>query len=511
MLVCYGCSVTSGNRALIGISIESKANTLDGCVSCGCRLNGELQPGDPERWWLAFGVLVEDSDPQQFTIAPVNHCGQGPFEAVQPDFERVVGFPYAVVDLVTVTDVQSSDEVTLNLKLKHRKLAGIGPDGPPTYTHTEHDRAYAFQNEADIILPLLGYSGSDPADTSVHEVLVRLRATLLEVQPPTSYGGIRVRTDVPGAEVMLDGEFVGRSIHDPPLLLANVPVGTTEVRVRDHSGREASRRVTVISGEIQDITVDVLKFAQNGGGLPGLAPIGNNPQGFQEFWRTADSAMVVKIPAGEFLMGNAEGEAHERPPHPVYLSAFLIDKTEVTWRQFRKFVQATGTSPPPEPLWGTPDNHPASLVSWPEAQAYCEWVGGRLPTEAEWEKAARGSDGRTYPWGDAWDPTRCNAISGGRHRLESAGSFPGCSSPYGVLDMAGSNWEWVRDWYQPDYYAESVSLDPKGPVEGSSNVVRGGGWMTQPNWLRASYRFRLPPRSRRPDLGFRCAHEVPDQ
>jgi formylglycine-generating enzyme required for sulfatase activity len=496
MLVCHGCSVTSGNRALIGITIESKANTLDGCVSCGCRLNGELQPGDPERWWLAFGVLLEGSEPRQFAIAPVNHCGQGAFEAAQADFERVAGYPYAVVELVTVADVQSNDEVTLNVELKHHKLAGFGPDGPPTYTHTEHDRAYAFQNEADIILPLLGSSGSDTADTGVHEVLVRLRATLLGVDPPTSYGSIRVQTDVPGAEVMLDGELWGRSIQDTPLLLANVPVGTTEVRIRDFSGREASRRVTVKTGEIQDVTVNVLEFAANGGGLPGLAPIGNNPQGFQEFWRARDNAMVVKIPAGEFLMGNAEG---------------VIDKTEVTWRQIREFTQATGTNPPPEPLWGTPDNHPASLVSWPEAQAYCEWVGGRLPTEAEWEKAARGSDGRTYPWGDAWDATRCNAISGGRHRLESAGSFPGCSSPYGVLDVAGSNWEWVRDWYQPDYYAESVSRDPTGPVEGDSNVVRGGGWMTQPNWLRASYRFRLPPRSRRPDLGFRCAHEVTEQ
>ncbi len=511
VLACSGCSVTSGSRALIAITLESKANTLDGCVSCGCRLNGELQPGNTEQWWLAYGLHQPDSEQQWQAVTPGNYCGRGPFEAIQSDFEQMVGLPYAVLDIATTATTRSGDEVSLDVRLKHRKLSGFDPDGLPRYTQSVDKRSYSFQSETDITLPLLFVNDPDLERLGVHEVLVRLRATLLGVQAAESYGSILVQTDVPGAAVMLDGGFAGRSSQSPPLLLTNVPAGITQVQVRDFSGRETKRRVTVKPGETSEVLLDVLKLSENAGPPTGLTPIGKNPQGYEEYWRAKDSAMVVDIPAGEFLMGNQEGDAHEQPLHLIYLSGFMMDKTEVTWRQIREFIQATGSSPPPAPLWGTPDNYPVSLINWPEAQGYCEWVGGRLPTEAEWEKAARGTDGRTYQWGKEWDPSRCNAISGGPHRPESAGSFPACYSPYGVLDLAGSMWEWALDWYQPDYYAQSVSRDPMGPAAGDLNVIRGGGWMTQPHWLRASYRFRLPPRSRRPDLGFRCAHESPEQ
>lgn len=511
MLACYGCSTTSGSRPLVAISMESKANTLDGCVSCGCRLNGEQQPGVKEKWWLSFGLLLDDNGQDLQTVLPVNQCGRGSFEAVQTEFEQQVGVPYAVVDIATTATSQSGNEVSLGVELKHRILSGFAADGLPQYTHSEQSRSYFFQKDTDITLPLLIADAQDTERLGVHEVLVRLRATLLGVNPPRNYGIIVVQADVPGAEILLDGSFAGRTIENSPFVLANVPAGISEIRVRDYSAREASRQVTVRTGESSEILFDVLKLEKSEGILPGLKPIGKNPQGYQEHWREKDKAMVVEIPAGEFQMGNSQGEAHEKPVHQVHLSGFLIDKTEVTWRQISKFTEATGTRPPPEPLWGTPDNHPASLVNWREAQHYCEWVGGRLPTEAEWEKAARGSDGRIYQWGNQWDPLRCNAISGGPHRPESAGSFPNCYSPYGVLDLAGSMWEWAQDWYQPDYYTEGPSRDPLGPEVGKFNVVRGGGWMTQPRWLRTSYRFRLSPNSRRPDLGFRCVLELPEQ
>jgi sulfatase modifying factor 1 len=207
---------------------------------------------------------------------------------------------------------------------------------------------------------------------------------------------------------------------------------------------------------------------------------------------------------------DGEGEPNEQPQHRVYVSEFLIDKTEVTWRQFRKFAEATEARLPPEPTSGSPDDYSVSFVLWEEAKAYCEWTGGRLPTEAEWEKAARGTDGRKYAWGDEWDPRRCNSISGGMHQPESAGAYRECLTPYGVLDMPGGMWEWCSDRYGENYYAESESHDPKGPATGRLHVMRGGAWMSQPMWLRAAYRVKRSPTSRNADHGFRCARGAPE-
>ncbi len=225
-----------------------------------------------------------------------------------------------------------------------------------------------------------------------------------------------------------------------------------------------------------------------------------------------DGALVVKVPAGEFLMGSPEGEG-EPPEHPqrqVFVSEFLIDKTEVTWRQFRKFTEATGTALPVAPLWGMPDDYAVSDVRFDEAKAYCEWVGGRLPTEAEWEKAARGTDGRKYPWGNEWDPNRCNTFDGGPHRPEAVGSFPNCLSPYGLLDMAGGFFERCNDWYTDQYASGDVS-DPKGPESGTMRVLRGGSWIYQPSWVRTAYRHRNTPDSRHVHHGFRCVQTLPHQ
>jgi formylglycine-generating enzyme required for sulfatase activity len=316
---------------------------------------------------------------------------------------------------------------------------------------------------------------------------------------------------MPGAEILLDSGFVGTVLEGRPTLLENVHAGTRAISVRDFSGREVRRQLIVEEGRTSKVVLDVLDRTSAEPNSELLA-IGRNPQGQSEYWRAADGAIMVEIPAGEFLMGSPDdrGEPDERPQHRVYISTFLIDKIEVTWRQLRKFTEATGSPLPPEPIWGSPDDYPAAFVLWDEAMSYCEWVGGRLPTEAEWEKAARGTDGNIYPWGNDWESQRCNSISGGLHRPERAGSHPGCVSPYGVLDMAGSMWEWCADRYGESYYAESVSRDPTGPTSGRLRTIRGGAWMSQPAWVRTAYRSKRSPTSRNADHGFRCARDTPE-
>jgi formylglycine-generating enzyme required for sulfatase activity len=509
MTALFGCGTVPKSDSLVALQLETRVNSPDGCVDCGCRMPGQLEPGTEAHWWLVFGLVRSGDENSPQTLVPASYCGRGPFQSAREDFEQFVGNPHTVADLAITARTPGEERVNLDLRISREQFSGFDSQGLPQYDQCVRSRSYPFDKQAEWVLPLLLTGERDTGRLGVHEVLVRLEAVLLGSGDPASFGALRVRTDAPGAEVLLNGEFAGRAADEPPLLLENVPAGAVEISVRDFSGRTAQRRVSVTAGEIAETRVDVLNLASREPEANGLTRLEPNPQGYPEYWRARDGALLVGIPAGEFLMGNDDGDPHETPSRQVWLSPFLIDKTEVTWRQFGEYLEATGAGPPREPVWGTPQSYPASLVNWQEAAAFCEWAGGRLPSEAEWEKAARGVEGRTYQWGNDWDPSRCNAISGGPHRPESAGSFPGCHSPYGVLDMAGSMWEWTRDWYQPDYYSTAPARDPAGPATGKSRAIRGGGWMTQPTWLRASYRFRLPPSSRRPDLGFRCAHGDP--
>jgi formylglycine-generating enzyme required for sulfatase activity len=220
---------------------------------------------------------------------------------------------------------------------------------------------------------------------------------------------------------------------------------------------------------------------------------------------------MALVPAGEFTMGSTL-KADEKPVHRVYLNAFSMDKYAVTVGQYAKYVEATGMEAPPE--WDIM-NHPQHLnrpvvnISWSDAATYCKWAGKRLPTEAEWEKAARGTDGRLYPWGNE-APTRLHANFGKKEwanhmALVPVGMFELGKSPYGIYDMAGNVWEWVNDWYDHDYYKKSPTKSPQGPTTGKSKVVRGGNWLYLEESLRSSFRFNADPSGRLFGYGFRCA------
>jgi eukaryotic-like serine/threonine-protein kinase len=227
-------------------------------------------------------------------------------------------------------------------------------------------------------------------------------------------------------------------------------------------------------------------------------------------------AETVSIPAGPFWMGcndavDVECYGDERPYHEVTLSEYAVDRTEVTVEAYGACVQA-GTCSSPDTgescNWNVMghEKHPVNCVSWLDAQNYCAWAGKTLPTEAEWEKAARGSDGRRYPWGNATlTCARANYLAPCVRATEAVGNHPCGASPYGALDMGGNVWEWVADWFDPSYYSYSPSNDPPGSPSGSTRGTRGGSWDDGSRWVAASARDWADPSLRSSAYGFRCA------
>lgn len=240
---------------------------------------------------------------------------------------------------------------------------------------------------------------------------------------------------------------------------------------------------------------------------------------------------LVSVPEGWFIMGSDSGESDEKPAHRVWLDAYQIEKYEVSAAQFAEFLNSVKD---PEKIvqyleFGCDsctvmygggkyfarqgyENRPANYVSWYGADAYCKYVGRRLPTEAQWEKAARGEDARKYPWG--------NGEPGNDHKLavydynnhseswtemKDVDSLPGGKSPYGAHHMAGNVWEWAADWYDGNYYKQNVVKNPEGPSNGTSRVLRGGSWSFAADIIRSANRSGNNPGLRDSDVGCRCA------
>jgi formylglycine-generating enzyme required for sulfatase activity len=491
----------------MAVSAEVVLNTFDGSALGDCQAQHEIESGKKHEMWVSFGRVKPQGERGWEAIGSNTHCGCGTFDKGSTLLWRALGLPYVIVDIEMIPAVSSRGGVDLRTTLQIRKLSTFDQKGQPVYAHSEQKRRFDLCTGDYAIVPLLVADPLERDTFNVHELFVRCEARVLG-QEVAAYGTISVTADIPGVDILLDGGLVGRTTEKGAIILRNIRVGNHEVRVRDLSGRTKWEQVVVEKDRTVNVNLKLLNLASSS--TADLTPIGKNPQGYEEYWRARDGAVVVKVPAGEFLMGSAEGEGEpsEHPQRRVFITEFLMDKTEVTWRQFRKFVEATRTPLPPEPLWGTPSDYAASNVLFNEAKTYCDWAGGRLPTEAEWEKAARGTDGRKYPWGNEWDADRCNSMEGGPHRPENVGSFPDCLSPYGLVDMAGGVWEWCADWYA-DGYPEGPARDPKGPETGTQRVVRGASWHNMSTWLRTAYRHKSDPFWHNVVYGFRCVQEVP--
>ena len=316
--------------------------------------------------------------------------------------------------------------------------------------------------------------------------------------PPRPATGFLVFQGRPaGTKIMLDGKEMATVGQSPLRLEANTGSYTLRLEAQGHKAREA--RIEVKANVEQPIQFELERLIE-------ALRAGTIER------RGKDNAEMVYIPGGTFTMGDTHGDGYpdEKPTHQVSLQAFWLDRTEVTNAQLARFVQTGGYRPQGE--WqkeaSNKDQHPVVYVTWNDAVAYCRWADKRLPTEAEWEYAARGTDGRKYPWGNTWEDTRAR-FSGNRGGQTTApvGSYPMGASPFGVLDLAGNVWEWTSTLYKPYPYSATDGRENLSVSE--RRVDRGGSWGSGPWGLRAANRAGGAPANRGNNRGFRCAQDVP--
>jgi formylglycine-generating enzyme required for sulfatase activity len=359
------------------------------------------------------------------------------------------------------------------------------------------------------------------------------------------FGSLALSARLDGVEVWLGDQRLGEIRSGRALVINNVPEGTHRLRATKAGHKEWTREMQVAANQRAEVMIDI-------------EPLRPEPP---KAARSEDGAEMGLVPAGEITLGSDQADldryvgdckkagfaeqtckewgGHELPRHRVTLDAFSIDRYEVTNALFEQFVRATGHRTtaerdgdgwvyqrkdgkwqwqkvkgawwraPSGPGTSAPSDHPVVQVSWHDADAYCRWAAKRLPTEAEWERAARGTDGRRYPWGDDWDAAKANGNLTIK-TTRSVGSYQAGVSPYGIHDMAGNVLEWVADWFDASYYSRSPEKNPRGPLSGERRVLRGGSWDLDPVFLRSTSRFQLygSPVNRGNSTGFRCAREA---
>jgi formylglycine-generating enzyme required for sulfatase activity len=305
-----------------------------------------------------------------------------------------------------------------------------------------------------------------------------------EPQEPTT-GTIRVESNPEGASIRLDGTDTGQTT---PATLESINPGSHTIKLEKQGYWPYETTVQVAAGQQAQVSAAL-------------------EQGVVIDW--------IDIPAGEFLMGDnfREGWPEERPVHKVYLDAYKVSKYEVTFEQYDIFCDNTGRSKPNDEGWGR-GNRPVIHVSWHDGNDFCTWLSQKtgenihLPTEAQWEKAARGTGQRMYPWGNNRPSCSIVNFNNCQGRTMPVGSYPQGVCPYGAYDMGGNVWEWCQDWYDEDYYSYSPYSNPQGPTTGSLRIARGGDWPNDAFWCRTTYRKpHHPPGIKLNSLGFRLARD----
>jgi len=471
--------------------------------------NAELKPGiakyENVKLKPAFGALKIDSQPKgAIVIIAGSEVGKTPYDISQmPSGKHLVTVKLDLYDPVEEL-VEINDEATTSKSYSLKENFG--------------NLSVASDPAGAMVLINDKESGTTPADFKLSPGSYKLRinkegyharefdlaiargqkASITPVQAKLEMitGTINVFAEPPepGAKVYLDGLEKGTA----PLTLENVPVGKRTIKVKGAKA-ENSQTMDLKSDENKTVKVDI-----------------SRPIAGQEYKapRKKGGPMVF-VPAGEFWMGcnkrvDMECPEFEKPYHRVYLDVFYIDQYEVTQGEYNECVRAEGCRENAKHGGFTGDRQPVVGVTWDQAKAYCEWAGKRLPSEAEWEKAARGTDGREYPWGNQIASCNYAIMVDGGHGCKKVktweiGSKPAGVSPYGALDMAGNVWEWVADWYDGKYYSNSPSRNPSGPSSGTLRVSRGGSWDYDARFLRASIRNRHDPTSQGCMIGFRCA------
>jgi formylglycine-generating enzyme required for sulfatase activity/predicted amidophosphoribosyltransferase len=329
---------------------------------------------------------------------------------------------------------------------------------------------------------------------------------------------------------------------DPPVAIADTPTAPVAVKTPDTQSPQIARpplflaqyeSQTRVPRRIRGVFVAVVTILVLGGGVvaasiawkrwPAASPAATRtpaPPAPEVPPRTQATNEIpnplepppgmVLIPGGAFVMGSDSGDEYERPEHRVVLTSFFIDATEVTCDAYARFLAETNRRSPAGWSGASPPKGsqrlPVTGVTWEDAKAYAAWAGKRLPTEAEWEYAARGSDGRRYPWGNEWKLGRANAFSSAVGRMAEVGSYPDGKSPFGVLDLSGNAWEWT----ETDLAAYPGGRLP-APARAGEKIIRGGCWKSTADESTTTYRWGWPARGAKDygDTGFRCALNVP--
>ncbi len=368
------------------------------------------------------------------------------------------------------------------------------------------------------VVAYMALTGRQPfGGTTLAEVFIAIAQR--KVEPPS---GI-----VPGIGQAIDDWFTDALCREPDRRFRNADELARELREaaqrtpRNLVGlrQPVSLRTSIISALSCGLLVALASWVvlrQPEPARPNAPPLAAPPQ-----------TQMLPVAAGSFVMGcNAGGrcDTDEAPAHTVWLSAFEIDRTEVTVAEYTACVEsgacnATGLTSSERCNWGRTARrrHPINCVSWQQASAYCIFAGKRLPTEAQWEKAARGEDQRSYPWGEETATCKLAILNDGASGCGHDSTWPvgsklqpdlTATGPYGTVDMAGNVWEWVADWFAPDSYHHHAPREPTGAKTGSFRVIRGGGWLFgNPSTVRAANRDRMPPEEREPFVGFRCVSQ----